>query len=152
MIMFWHRKKLLEIDEQLKTLMDRLDEISTENASLNASLKEAFVQLQNRVSGLELGQAQIMEALTSITSGQQSSQETIRSMMDQQKEAAASSENTLRTLRDNVAEVGKSLFSQSSTIQTIDTATKQIVSDMSTLDEAMRLLLVNSLLDNFPQK
>lgn len=148
MIMFWHRKKLLEIDEQLKTLMDRLDEISTENASL----KEAFVQLQNRVSGLELGQAQIMEALTSITSGQQSSQETIRSMMDQQKEAAASSENTLRTLRDNVAEVGKSLFSQSSTIQTIDTATKQIVSDMSTLDEAMRLLLVNSLLDNFPQK
>lgn len=148
MIMFWHRKKLLEIDEQLKTLMDRLDEISTENASL----KEAFVQLQNRVSGLELGQAQILEALTSITSGQQSSQETIRSMMDQQKEAAASSENTLRTLRDNVAEVGKSLFSQSSTIQTIDTATKQIVSDMSTLDEAMRLLLVNSLLDNFPQK
>lgn len=148
MIMSWHRKKLLEIDEQLKTLMDRLDEISTENASL----KEAFVQLQNRVSGLELGQAQIMEALTSITSGQQSSQETIRSMMDQQKEAAASSENTLRTLRDNVAEVGKSLFSQSSTIQTIDTATKQIVSDMSTLDEAMRLLLVNSLLDNFPQK
>lgn len=148
MIMFWHRKKLLEIGEQLKTLMDRLDEISTENASL----KEAFVQLQNRVSGLELGQAQIMEALTSITSGQQSSQETIRSMMDQQKEAAASSENTLRTLRDNVAEVGKSLFSQSSTIQTIDTATKQIVSDMSTLDEAMRLLLVNSLLDNFPQK
>lgn len=146
--MSWHRKKLLEIDEQLKTLMDRLDEISTENASL----KEAFVQLQNRVSGLELGQAQIMEALTSITSGQQSSQETIRSMMDQQKEAAASSENTLRTLRDNVAEVGKSLFSQSSTIQTIDTATKQIVSDMSTLDEAMRLLLVNSLLDNFPQK
>lgn len=146
--MFWHRKKLLEIGEQLKTLMDRLDEISTENASL----KEAFVQLQNRVSGLELGQAQIMEALTSITSGQQSSQETIRSMMDQQKEAAASSENTLRTLRDNVAEVGKSLFSQSSTIQTIDTATKQIVSDMSTLDEAMRLLLVNSLLDNFPQK
>ena len=138
MIMFWHRKKLLEIDEQLKTLMDRLDEISTENASL----KEAFVQLQNRVSGLELGQAQILEALTSITSGQQSSQETIRSMMDQQKEAAASSENTLRTLRDNVAEVGKSLFSQSSTI----------VSDMSTLDEAMRLLLVNSLLDNFPQK
>ncbi len=148
MIMFWHRKKLLEIDEQLKTLMDRLDEISTENASL----KEAFVQLQNRVSGLELGQAQILEALTSITSGQQSSQETIRSMMDQQKEAAASSENTLRTLRDNVAEVGKSLFSQSSTIQTIDTETKQIVSDMSTLDEAMRLLLVNSLLDNFPQK
>lgn len=146
--MFWHRKKLLEIDEQLKTLMDRLDEISTENASL----KEAFVQLQNRVSGLELGQAQILEALTSITSGQQSSQETIRSMMDQQKEAAASSENTLRTLRDNVAEVGKSLFSQSSTIQTIDTETKQIVSDMSTLDEAMRLLLVNSLLDNFPQK
>ena len=148
MIMFWHRKKLLEIDEQLKTLMDRLDEISTENASL----KEAFVQLQNRVSGLELGQTQILEALTSITSGQQSSQETIRSMMDQQKEAAASSENTLRTLRDNVAEVGKSLFSQSSTIQTIDTETKQIVSDMSTLDEAMRLLLVNSLLDNFPQK
>lgn len=148
MIMFWHRKKLLEIDEQLKTLMDRLDEISTENASL----KEAFVQLQNRVSGLELGQGQILEALTSTTSGQQSSQETIRSMMDQQKEAAASSENTLRTLRDNVAEVGKSLFSQSSTIQTIDTATKQIVSDMSTLDEAMRLLLVNSLLDNFPQK
>ena len=148
MIMFWHRKKLLEIDEQLKTLMDRLDEISTENASL----KEAFVQLQNRVSGLELGQAQILEALTSITSGQQSSQEAIRCMMDQQKEAAASSENTLRTLRDNVAEVGKSLFSQSSTIQTIDTATKQIVSDMSTLDEAMRLLLVNSLLDNFPQK
>lgn len=148
MIMFWHRKKLLEIDEQLKTLMDRLDEISTENASL----KEAFVQLQNRVSGLELGQGQSLEALTSITSGQQSSQETIRSMMDQQKEAAASSENTLRTLRDNVAEVGKSLFSQSSTIQTIDTATKQIVSDMSTLDEAMRLLLVNSLLDNFPQK
>lgn len=148
MIMFWHRKKLLEIDEQLKTLMDRLDEISTENASL----KEAFVQLQNRVSGLELGQGQILEALTSITSGQQSSQETIRSMMDQQKEAAASSENMLRTLRDNVAEVGKSLFSQSSTIQTIDTATKQIVSDMSTLDEAMRLLLVNSLLDNFPQK
>ena len=148
MIMFWHRKKLLEIDEQLKTLMDRLDEISTENASL----KEAFVQLQNRVSGLELGQGQILEALTSITSGQQSSQETIRSMMDQQKEAAASSENTLRTLRDNVAEVGKSLFSQSSTIQTIDTTTKQIVSDMSTLDEAMRLLLVNSLLDNFPQK
>ena len=148
MIMFWHRKKLLEIGEQLKTLMDRLDEISTENASL----KEAFVHLQNRVSGLELGQAQIMEALTSLTSGQQSSQETIRSMMDQQKEAAASSENTLRTLRDNVAEVGKSLFSQSSTIQTIDTATKQIVSDMSTLDEAMRLLLVNSLLDNFPQK
>ena len=148
MIMFWHRKKLLEIDEQLKTLMDRLDEISTENASL----KEAFVQLQTRVSGLELGQGQILEALTSITSGQQSSQETIRSMMDQQKEAAASSENTLRTLRDNVAEVGKSLFSQSSTIQTIDTATKQIVSDMSTLDEAMRLLLVNSLLDNFPQK
>ena len=148
MIRFWHRKKLLEIDEQLKTLMDRLDEISTENASL----KEAFVQLQNRVSGLELGQGQILEALTSITSGQQSSQETIRSMMDQQKEAAASSENTLRTLRDNVAEVGKSLFSQSSTIQTIDTATKQIVSDMSTLDEAMRLLLVNSLLDNFPQK
>ena len=148
MIMFWHRKKLLEIDEQLKTLMDRLDEISTENASL----KEAFVQLQNRVSGLELGQGQILEALTSITSGQQSSQETIRSMMDQQKDAAASSENTLRTLRDNVAEVGKSLFSQSSTIQTIDTATKQIVSDMSTLDEAMRLLLVNSLLDNFPQK
>lgn len=148
MIMFWHRKKLLEIDEQLKTLMDRLDEISTENASL----KEAFVQLQNRVSGLELGQAQILEALTSITSGQQSSQETIRSMMDQQKEAAASSENTLRTLRDNVAEVGKSLFSQSSTIQTIDTETKQIVSDMSTLDEAVRLLLVNSLLDNFPQK
>lgn len=148
MIMFWHRKKLLEIDEQLKTLMDRLDEISTENASL----KEAFVQLQNRVSGLELGQGQILEALTSITSGQQSSQETIRSMMDQQKEAAASSENTLRTLRANVAEVGKSLFSQSSTIQTIDTATKQIVSDMSTLDEAMRLLLVNSLLDNFPQK
>ena len=148
MIMFWHRKKLLEIDEQLKTLMDRLDEISTENASL----KEAFVQLQNSVSGLELGQGQILEALTSITSGQQSSQETIRSMMDQQKEAAASSENTLRTLRDNVAEVGKSLFSQSSTIQTIDTATKQIVSDMSTLDEAMRLLLVNSLLDNFPQK
>ena len=148
MIMFWHRKKLLEIDEQLKTLMDRLDEISTENASL----KEAFVQLQNRVSGLELGQGQILEALTSITSGQQSSQETIRSMMDQQKEAAASSENTLRPLRDNVAEVGKSLFSQSSTIQTIDTATKQIVSDMSTLDEAMRLLLVNSLLDNFPQK
>lgn len=148
MIMFWHRKKLLEIGEQLKTLMDRLDEISTENASL----KEAFVQLQNRVSGLELGQGQILEALTSITSGQQSSQETIRSMMDQQKEAAASSENTLRTLRDNVAEVGKSLFSQSSTIQTIDTATKQIVSDMSTLDEAMRLLLVNSLLDNFPQK
>lgn len=146
--MFWHRKKLLEIGEQLKTLMDRLDEISTENASL----KDAFVQLQNRVSGLELGQAQILEALTSITSGQQSSQETIRSMMDQQKEAAASSENTLRTLRDNVAEVGKSLFSQSSTIQTIDTATKQIVSDMSTLDEAMRLLLVNSLLDNFPQK
>ena len=146
--MFWHRKKLLEIGEQLKTLMDRLDEISTENASL----KEAFVHLQNRVSGLELGQAQIMEALTSLTSGQQSSQETIRSMMDQQKEAAASSENTLRTLRDNVAEVGKSLFSQSSTIQTIDTATKQIVSDMSTLDEAMRLLLVNSLLDNFPQK
>ena len=146
--MFWHRKKLLEIDEQLKTLMDRLDEISTENASL----KEAFVQLQNRVSGLELGQGQILEAHTSITSGQQSSQETIRSMMDQQKEAAASSENTLRTLRDNVAEVGKSLFSQSSTIQTIDTATKQIVSDMSTLDEAMRLLLVNSLLDNFPQK
>lgn len=146
--MFWHRKKLLEIDEQLKTLMDRLDEISTENASL----KEAFVQLQNRVSGLELGQGQSLEALTSITSGQQSSQETIRSMMDQQKEAAASSENTLRTLRDNVAEVGKSLFSQSSTIQTIDTATKQIVSDMSTLDEAMRLLLVNSLLDNFPQK
>lgn len=148
MIMFWHRKKLLEIGEQLKTLMDRLDEISTENASL----KDAFVQLQNRVSGLELGQAQILEALTSITSDQQSSQETIRSMMDQQKEAAASSENTLRTLRDNVAEVGKSLFSQSSTIQTIDTATKQIVSDMSTLDEAMRLLLVNSLLDNFPQK
>lgn len=148
MIMFWHRKKLLEIGEQLKTLMDRLDEISTENASL----KDAFVQLQNRVSGLELGQGQILEALTSITSGQQSSQETIRSMMDQQKEAAASSENTLRTLRDNVAEVGKSLFSQSSTIQTIDTATKQIVSDMSTLDEAMRLLLVNSLLDNFPQK
>ena len=148
MIMFWHRKKLLEIGEQLKTLMDRLDEISTENASL----KDAFVQLQNRVSGLELGQAQILDALTSITSGQQSSQETIRSMMDQQKEAAASSENTLRTLRDNVAEVGKSLFSQSSTIQTIDTATKQIVSDMSTLDEAMRLLLVNSLLDNFPQK
>ena len=148
MIMFWHRKKLLEIDVQLKTLMDRLDEISTENASL----KEAFVQLQNRVSGLELGQGQILEALTSITSGQQSSQETIRSMMDQQKEAAASSENTLRTLRDNVAEVGKSLFSQSSTIQTIDTATKQIVSDMGTLDEAMRLLLVNSLLDNFPQK
>ena len=148
MIMFWHRKKLLEIDEQLKTLMDRLDEISMENASL----KDAFVQLQNRVSGLELGQAQILDALTSITSGQQSSQETIRSMMDQQKEAAASSENTLRTLRDNVAEVGKSLFSQSSTIQTIDTATKQIVSDMSTLDEAMRLLLVNSLLDNFPQK
>ena len=148
MIMFWHRKKLLEIDEQLKTLMDRLDEISTENASL----KEAFVQLQNRVSGLELGQAQILEALTSITSGQQSSQEKIRSMMDQQKEADASSENTLRTLRDNVAEVGKSLFSQSSTIQTIDTETKQIVSDMSTLDEAMRLLLVNSLLDNFPQK
>lgn len=148
MIMFWHRKKLLEIDEQLKTLMDRLDEISTENASL----KEAFVQLQNRVSGLELGQGQILEALTSITSGQQSSQETIRSMMDQQKEAAASSKNTLRTLRANVAEVGKSLFSQSSTIQTIDTATKQIVSDMSTLDEAMRLLLVNSLLDNFPQK
>lgn len=146
--MFWHRKKLLEIDEQLKTLMDQLDKISTENASL----KEAFVQLQNRVSGLELGQGQILEALTSITSGQQSSQETIRSMMDQQKEAAASSENTLRTLRDNVAEVGKSLFSQSSTIQTIDTATKQIVSDMSTLDEAMRLLLVNSLLDNFPQK
>lgn len=146
--MFWHRKKLLEIDEQLKTLMDRLDEISTENASL----KEAFVQLQNRVSGLELGQGQILEALTSITSGQQSSQETIRSMMDQQKKAAASSENTLRTLRDNVAEVGKSLFSQSSTIQAIDTATKQIVSDMSTLDEAMRLLLVNSLLDNFPQK
>lgn len=148
MIMFWHRKKLLEIDEQLKTLMDRLDEISTENASL----KEAFVQLQNRVSGLELGQAQILEALTSITSGQQSSQETIRSMMDQQKEAAASSENMLRTLQGNVAEVGKSLFGQSSTIQTIDTATKQIVSDMSTLDEAMRLLLVNSLLDNFPQK
>ena len=148
MIMFWHRKKLLEIDEQLKTLMDRLDEISTENASL----KEAFVQLQKRVSGLELGQAQILEALTSITSGQQSSQVTIRSMMDQQKEAAASSEKTLRTLRDNVAEVGKSLFSQSSTIQTIDTETKQIVSDMSTLDEAMRLLLVNSLLDNFPQK
>lgn len=148
MIMFWHRKKLLEIDEQLKTLMDRLDEISTENASL----KEAFVQLQNRVSGLELGQGQILEALTSITSGQQSSQETIRSMMDQQKEAAASSKNTLRTLQANVAEVGKSLFSQSSTIQTIDTATKQIVSDMSTLDEAMRLLLVNSLLDNFPQK
>ena len=148
MIMFWHRKKLLEIGEQLKTLMDRLDEISTENASL----KDAFVQLQNRVSGLELGQAQILDALTSITSGQQSSQETIRSMMDQQKEAAASSENTLRTLRDNVAEVGKSLFSQSSTIQTIDTATKQIVSDMSTLDEAMRLLLANSLLDNFPQK
>lgn len=148
MIMFWHRKKLLEIDEQLKTLMDRLDEISTENASL----KEAFVQLQNRVSGLELGQGQILEALTSITSGQQSSQETIRSMMDQQEEAAASSENMLRTLQGNVAEVGKSLFSQSSTIQTIDTATKQIVSDMSTLDEAMRLLLVNSLLDNFPQK
>lgn len=146
--MFWHRKKLLEIDEQLKTLMDRLDEISTENASL----KEAFVQLQNRVSGLELGQAQILEALTSITSGQQSSQETIRSMMDQQKEAAASSENMLRTLQGNVADVGKSLFGQSSTIQTIDTATKQIVSDMSTLDEAMRLLLVNSLLDNFPQK
>lgn len=148
MIMFWHRKKLLEIGEQLKTLLDRLDEISTENASL----KEAFVQLQNRVSGLEFGQTQILDALTSITSGQQSSQEAIRSMMDQQKEAAASSENTLRTLRDNVAEVGKSLFSQSSTIQTIDTATKQIVSDMSTLDEAMRLLLVNSLLDNFPQK
>lgn len=148
MIMFWHRKKLLEIDDQLKTLMDRLDEISTENASL----KEAFVQLQNRVSGLELGQGQILEALTSITSGQQSSQETIRSMMDQQEEAAASSENMLRTLQGNVAEVGKSLFSQSSTIQTIDTATKQIVSDMSTLDEAMRLLLVNSLLDNFPQK
>lgn len=148
MIMFWHRKKLLEIAEQLKTLMDRLDEISTENASL----KEAFVQLQNRVSGLELGQAQILEALTSITSGQQSSQETIRSMMDQQKEAAASSENMLRTLQGNVADVGKSLFGQSSTIQTIDTATKQIVSDMSTLDEAMRLLLVNSLLDNFPQK
>lgn len=148
MIMFWHRKKLLEIGEQLKTLMDRLDEISTENASL----KDAFVQLQNRVSGLELGQAQILEALTSITSGQQSSQETIRSMMDQQKEAAASSENMLRTLQGNIAEVGKSLFGQSSTIQTIDTATKQIVSDMSTLDEAMRLLLVNSLLDNFPQK
>ena len=148
MIMFWHRKKLLEIDEQLKTLMDRLDEISTENASL----KDAFVQLQNRVSGLELGQAQIQDALTSITSGQQSSQETIRSMMDQQEEAAASSENMLRTLQGNVAEVGKSLFGQSSTIQTIDTATKQIVSDMSTLDEAMRLLLVNSLLDNFPQK
>lgn len=148
MIMFWHRKKLLEIGEQLKTLMDRLDEISTENASL----KDAFVQLQNRVSGLELGQAQILEALTSITSGQQSSQETIRSMMDQQEEAAASSENMLRTLQGNVADVGKSLFGQSSTIQTIDTATKQIVSDMSTLDEAMRLLLVNSLLDNFPQK
>lgn len=148
MIMFWHRKKLLEIGEQLKTLMDRLDEISTENASL----KDAFVQLQNRVSGLELGQAQILDALTSITSGQQSSQETIRSMMDQQEEAAASSENMLRTLQGNVAEVGKSLFGQSSTIQTIDTATKQIVSDMSTLDEAMRLLLVNSLLDNFPQK
>lgn len=148
MIMFWHRKKLLEIGEQLKTLMDRLDEISTENASL----KEAFVQLQNRVSGLELGQTQILDALTSITSGQQSSQETIRSMMDQQEEAAASSENTLRTLQGNIAEVGKSLFSQSNTIQTIDTATKQIVSDMSTLDEAMRLLLVNSLLDNFPQK
>ena len=148
MIMFWHRKKLLEIDEQLKTLMDRLDEISTENASL----KEAFVQLQNRVSGLELGQAQILDALTSITSGQQSSQETIRSMMDQQEKAAASSENMLRTLQGNVAEVGKSLFGQSSTIQTIDTATKQIVSDMSTLDEAMRLLLVNSLLDNFPKK
>lgn len=146
--MFWHRKKLLEIGEQLKTLMDRLDEISTENASL----KDAFVQLQNRVSGLELGQAQILDALTSITSGQQSSQETIRSMMDQQEEAAASSENMLRTLQGNVAEVGKSLFGQSSTIQTIDTATKQIVSDMSTLDEAMRLLLVNSLLDNFPQK
>lgn len=146
--MFWHRKKLLEIDEQLKTLMDRLDEISTENASL----KEAFVQLQNRVSGLELGQAQILDALTSITSGQQSSQETIRSMMDQQEKAAASSENMLRTLQGNVAEVGKSLFGQSSTIQTIDTATKQIVSDMSTLDEAMRLLLVNSLLDNFPKK
>lgn len=148
MIMFWHRKKLLEIGEQLKTLMDRLDEISTENASL----KDAFVQLQNRVSGLELGQAQILDALTSITSGQQSSQETIRSMMDQQEEAAASSENMLRTLQGNVAEVGKSLFGQNSTIQTIDTATKQIVSDMSTLDEAMRLLLVNSLLDNFPQK
>ena len=148
MIMFWHRKKLLEIGEQLKTLMDRLDEISTENASL----KDAFVQLQNRVSGLELGQAQILDALTSITSGQQSSQETIRSMMDQQEEAAASSENMLRTLQGKVAEVGKSLFGQNSTIQTIDTATKQIVSDMSTLDEAMRLLLVNSLLDNFPQK
>lgn len=148
MIMFWHRKKLLEIAEQLKTLMDRLDEISTENASL----KEAFVQLQNRVSGLELGQGQILDALTSITSGQQSSQETIRSMMDQQEKAAASSENMLRTLQGNVAEAGKSLFGQSSTIQTIDTATKQIVSDMSTLDEAMRLLLVNSLLDNFPQK
>lgn len=148
MIMFWHRKKLLEIGEQLKTLMDRLDEISTENASL----KDAFVQLQNRVSGLELGQTQILDALTSIISGQQSSQETIRSMMDQQEEAAASNENMLRTLQGNIAEVGKSLFGQSSTIQTIDTATKQIVSDMSTLDEAMRLLLVNSLLDNFPQK
>lgn len=55
------------------------------------------------------------------------------------------------SIKDDMDILKKEILDQGGTIREIDAETRQIGSDIGTLDEAMRLLLVNTLLNNLPE-
>lgn len=110
-------------------------------ASQDSSAKELAGAVGNVLMAIQQRQSDSIQLGSQIIGALQEAERTISDTIVGQPSAT-----------EDIAELRQKLSDQGSSLHEIDAAVKQITDGMDTLDEAMRLLLVNSLLNNFPGK
>lgn len=120
MIMFWHRRKLLEIEEQLKGISIQLNEtISSVLEGIgkeHGSLQHSLGRIEDGMVKLEQGQGKIIDLLTALTGEHHAGQEKISSIVDAQRtpmmkllDLMGTQGDSMKALSEAVAEIKVSL-------------------------------------------
>ena len=150
------------------TLEDNWQESATHNAKVLSALQEANRTISEKVTdqGASVIESQrnstkvLTDSITNVQTLLNQSRQDFVQHGDGFMQALRGVEHTLSNnvteqtslINTEIDNIKMKLSDQGSIIQAIDVITRRADSEMSTLDEAMRLLLINTLLNNFPEK
>ena len=120
MIMFWHRRKLLEIEEQIKSISIQLNETLSSSLSKldkeNAGVQKSLGKIADGLLQLQEGQGKILEQITALADSQHLAQEKTVGLAEMQGahilkmlELTGSQGNALKALTETVFDVRASL-------------------------------------------
>lgn len=146
-----NRRECSEFNEKLlNALQDTectiAEKVAGQGVSVIDAQNRAATTLSNKIE--EILKILKQEKLDSI----QYNDQLINKLKESERTVSEHVAEQTELIQSDMESVKSMLLHQDNIIHEVDISTKQINSDMGTLDEAMRLLLVNTLLNNMPEK